>query len=125
MRWILPLAVLPFLAACSEQQMCISGATKDLRVVRGFITETEGNLLRGYALVEVEVIDFETQACGTKKDGSTKYCRVPVKDTEMKPKAIDLDAEAAKLASLKSKEAQLAAQAEQKISACKAAYPEG
>ncbi|ALI55203.1 hypothetical protein [Celeribacter marinus] len=125
MRWFLPLAVLPFLAACSEQQMCISSATKDLRVVRGFVTETEGNLRRGYALIEVDVIDFETRSCGTKQDGSTKYCRVPVRDTELRPKAIDLDAEAAKLASLKRKEAQLAAAAEQQIAACKVAYPDG
>lgn len=125
MRWFLPLAVLPILAACSEQQMCISSATKDLRIVRGFVTEAESNLRRGYALVEVDVLDFETKACGTKKDGSTKFCRVPVKDTEMRPKAIDLDAEAAKLATLQRKEAQLATLATQQIAACKTAYPDG
>ena len=52
MRWLAPLMLLPLVAACSEQQMCISRATKDLRQVQSFISEAEGNLARGYALVE-------------------------------------------------------------------------
>lgn len=43
----------------------------------------------------------------------------------MRPKAIDLDAEAAKLATLQRKEAQLATLATQQIAACKTAYPDG
>ena len=43
---------------------------------------------------------------------------------EQRPKAIDLNEEARKLASLKEKRTSLARQAEKVIAACKAQYPE-
>lgn len=113
------------LAACSEQQLCISRATKDLRVVRGFMDEAEGNLARGYALVTVTEVDYERSVCGVDQAGQKRYCRVPVEVEKTVPKAIDLDAEAAKLASLRAKEASLAAQAQASVAACQQAYPEG
>jgi hypothetical protein len=122
-----PLFALPaflFLVACSEQQMCISRATQDLREVRGFVEEAEGNLARGYALVETEVIDYERELCGVKPNGDKKYCRVAVTDTVLERKAIDLDGEAAKLAVLRKKEIALAAQADAQVLACKQAYPD-
>tara|TARA_R110001583_G_scaffold195166_1_gene369824 strand:+ start:72499 stop:72852 length:354 start_codon:yes stop_codon:yes gene_type:complete len=115
--------LLPLVAACSEQQMCISRATKDLRQVQSFISEAEGNLARGYALVEKEYIDYDIQRCGEDADGKAIYCRVPDVETRRVPKAIDLDAEAAKLAALKKKEAQLARQAEAATQACVQQYP--
>lgn len=124
MRWLIPLAFLPLVAACSEQQMCISRATKDLRQVQSFVAEAEGNLARGYALVEKEYIDYDLEKCGEKEDSSPIYCRVPEIRTRTQPKAIDLDAEAAKLAALKKKEAQLQLQAEAATEACIAQYPE-
>ncbi|SDF55452.1 hypothetical protein SAMN04488117_10559 [Celeribacter baekdonensis] len=123
MRWLAPLMLLPLVAACSEQQMCISRATKDLRQVQSFISEAEGNLARGYALVEKEYIDYDIERCGENADGTPIYCRVPDVETRRVPKAIDLDAEAAKLAALKKKEAQLAAQAEAATQACVRQYP--
>lgn len=124
MRLVLALPALLLLAACSEQQMCISRATHDLRVVRGFVEEAKGNLARGYALVETEVVEFEYERCGTKKDGSPRYCHVPDTRTVLKRKAIDLDAEAAKLASLRNKESSLVKQADMGVLACQKAYPE-
>ncbi len=124
MRWYVPLAILPLLAACSEQQMCISRATKDLRQVQTFIAEAEGNLARGYALVEEQYIDYDIEVCGTNADGSPIMCRVPDFETRRVPKAIDLDGEAAKLAALKKKEVQLSIQAQADIDACKIQYPE-
>ncbi|WP_460275154.1 hypothetical protein [Celeribacter sp. ULVN23_4] len=124
MRWLIALAVLPLLAACSEQQMCISRATKDLRQVQSFIKEAEGNLDRGYALVEKEYIDYDIKRCGENKDGKPIFCRVPDVQTRKVPKAIDLDAEAAKLAALQKKEAQLQIEADAAIDACKVQYPE-
>ncbi|TNE66448.1 hypothetical protein [Celeribacter ethanolicus] len=124
MRWLIPLAVLPLLVACSEQQMCISRATKDLRQVQSFIKEAEGNLGRGYALVEKEYIDYDIERCGTNDEGKPIFCRVPDVHTRMVPKSIDLDAEAAKLAALKKKEAQLQIEANAAVEACKVQYPE-
>jgi len=124
MRTLLALPALLLLAACSEQQMCISRATQDLRAVRSFVNEAEGNLARGYALVETEVVDYENKKCGEKPNGDTKYCRVAVKDTVIKRKSIDLDGEAAKLAVLREKEAALAIQAEAQVLACQQAYPD-
>ncbi|MBU2937820.1 MULTISPECIES: hypothetical protein [Pacificibacter] len=124
MRTLLALPALLLLAACSEQQMCISRATQDLRAVRSFVNEAEGNLARGYALVETEVVDYERKQCGETPNGDTKYCRVAVKDTVIKRKSIDLDGEAAKLAVLREKEAALAIQAEAQVLACQQAYPD-
>ncbi|WP_417249674.1 hypothetical protein [Celeribacter sp.] len=124
MRWFAPIALLPLLAACSEQQMCISRATYDLRTVRGFVEEARGNIARGYALVETEVVEIERQVCDVRPDGSKIYCERPVVETIEKRVAIDLDAEAAKLASLERKEAELAVKAESDIAACKAEFPE-
>ncbi|MFT6168503.1 MAG: hypothetical protein ACJAR9_000613 [Celeribacter sp.] len=124
MRPLIALPAFLILAACSEQQMCISRATHDLRTVRSFVNEAEGNLARGYALVETQVIDFERRACGQKPNGETAYCRVPVEETVIERKSIDLDGEAAKLAVLREKEAALALKAEAQILACKQAYPD-
>ena len=92
--------------------MCISRATKDLRQVQSFIAESEGNLARGYALVEQQYVDYDIRRCGTTDEGKAIYCREPDIETRRVPKAIDLDAEAAKLAALKKKEAQLSVQAQ-------------
>lgn len=124
MRPLIVLPVLLGLAACSEQQMCISRATQDVRAVRSFVAETEGNLSRGYALVETQVIEYKRSACGQKPNGDTAYCRVPVEETVWERKSIDLDGEAAKLAILRKKESALAIKAEAQILACQQAYPD-
>lgn len=124
MRLVFALPALLLLAACSEQQMCISRATHDLRVVRGFVNEAEGNLARGYALVETQVVDFERRVCGQKPNGDKRYCTVPVEDTVIERKSIDLDGEAAKLAVLRQKESALAIKADADVLACQKAYPD-
>lgn len=124
MRWFVPLAILPFLASCSEQQMCISRVTQDLRAVRGFVEEARGNVERGYAIVETEEIEFQRTLCEVRPDGTKVYCNRPEVETVRKRIAIDLDAEQAKLDALLRKEAELAAKAERDVAACKAEYPE-
>lgn len=125
MRLIFGLALLTLLAACSEQQMCISRATKDLRTVRSFLAETEANIARGYAVVEIQYVDYEYEPCGVNPDDSVKYCFLPEEKTRFDRRAIDIDAEIAKRDVLIAKEALLAKQAELDILACKEAYPEG
>ena len=53
-----------------------------------------------------------------------QMCLDDVDYTEQRPKAIDLNAESAKLASLKAKRAAQAKAASPSIKACKAQYPE-
>ena len=124
MRWLIPLAILPLLAACTQQQMCISRETRHLRQVQDFIATAEGNLNRGYALVSKDYVDYDIERCGERKDGRPIFCRVPEVHTRLVPQSIDLDAEAAKLAALQKKEAQLQIQANAGIAACKQQFPE-
>jgi hypothetical protein len=125
MRLAFVLPALLILAACSEQQMCISRATQDLRVVRGFIAEAEANLGRGYALQETQVIKYKSVLCGNQPEGGTQMCRRPFEETVTERKAIDLDGEAAKLAVLRDKEIVLSRKAEADILTCQKTYPEG
>ncbi|MBN2629580.1 MAG: hypothetical protein JXR75_03445, partial [Rhodobacteraceae bacterium] len=53
-----------------------------------------------------------------------KLCFEPVPETVTRPKAIDLRAEADKLASMRAKRAALARAAQPAIAQCKAVYPE-
>lgn len=124
MRWLAPLALLPVLAACSEQQMCISRATYDLRTVQDFVAESRANLARGYAIVETEEVEIERYLCEERPDGTRRYCERPVIEKVDKRVAIDLDAERAKLASLVQKEAQLTEKAQRDVAACKVEFPE-
>lgn len=118
------------LAACgTPQQQCISQVSRDLRIVEKFIVESEANLARGYALAEVvethpEFVDCTPEPTPTKPDPKPRKCLVDVAETVTRPVAIDLDAEAAKLASLRAKRAQLITQTNASIAACQRQYPE-
>jgi hypothetical protein len=124
MRLAFIIAALPLLAACSQQSMCIARATKDLRVVQNFIAISEANLDRGYALVSVETIEYKREVCAIREDGRKRYCKVPYETEKTVPKSIDLNAEAAKLTSLRDKEAILSVQAKSSIGACRQTYPD-
>ncbi|WP_054008970.1 hypothetical protein [Cypionkella psychrotolerans] len=127
-RIVLP--ALLILAACgTPQENCISGATRDMRVVDRLIAETEGNIQRGYAYETVTLSRTVWRQCGYrgkpgKPDMGPQMCLDDVDYTEQRPKAIDLNAESAKLASLKAKRAVQAKAASPSIKACKAQYPE-
>ena len=119
------------LAACgTPQEQCISQNTRDLRTVDRLIKESEGNLARGYAFETVTVYKDEWVYCPQRPvaEGQPvpppRLCLDERPVTEQRPKAIDLNEEARKLASLKEKRKSLARQAEKVIAACKAQYPE-
>lgn len=118
------------LAACgTPQQQCISQSTQDLRIVDSFIAETEANLARGYALAQdvtsvPRLVDCTPEPTDKHPNPRQRNCLVNEAQPVTRPVAIDLDAEAAKLASLKAKRAQLAAQAQPAILACQRTYPE-
>lgn len=91
------------LTACSARQMCEREATRDLRVINSLIAETEGNLSRGYAIEERQEVREESRRCTVRQpDGSNivTICSDVDTVTVQTPKAIDLNAERAKLQSL-------------------------
>lgn len=123
MKWIKALICLPILASCSERQICLSDATRDLRQVRAFVAEAKGNLDRGYGYKEESIVSYDIEKCGEKENGDAIFCRVPEVDTVRKPVAIDLDAEAAKLKALVTKEAELSKKAAAALAVCEQKYP--
>jgi hypothetical protein len=124
----LSIAALGLLAACgTPQEQCISRNTRDLRVVDRLISETQTNISRGYALEEVTVFETVRVPCPPTAPGGPAgpgFCYDQRPDTDYRPRAIDLNAEAAKLESLKVKRESLARASEQVIAACRASYPE-
>jgi hypothetical protein len=125
------LIALTALAACgTPQEQCISRNTRDLRTVDRLITETEGNLQRGYALETVTRWEEYWDTCldrvvvNGQVTVQPRTCRRERSFTEERPRAIDLQAEARKLDGLKVKRRDLARQAEPLIAQCKAEFPE-
>lgn len=121
------------LTACgTPQEQCINAVTRDMRVVDRLIAEAEGNLARGYGFETVTVYSTRWVPCGPpppppaegQKPPRPQMCLDEVPETVRKPVALDLAAEAQKLAGLKAKRAQQAKAAEPQIAACKAEYPE-
>lgn len=131
MKRALPLLLI--LAACgTPQERCISGVSRDLRVVDRLITEVQGNLTRGYALEEVTVYKPVWTYCrdryyshdGKYTSGGPQFCWEDIEYTVEKPRAIDLNAERSKLEGLQDKRRVLALQAAPGVAQCKALHPE-
>jgi hypothetical protein len=122
---------LAMLAACgTPQEQCINRNTRDLRTVDRLIRESQGNLDRGYAYETVTVYEDYWTTCPMpapvegEPPPKPRMCLDERPVTEQRPKAIDLNEEARKLASLQQKRKELARQAEAVIAQCKAEYPE-
>lgn len=129
---ILSFGLLATLAACgTPQEQCIRSETRDLRILDRLIGETETNIARGYALDEVHLTRDRWVLCrprplpgATDPKPSPEMCLDEVDYTELRPRAIDLSAEARKLKSMQQKRTLLARQAAPRIKACQAQYPE-
>lgn len=128
-RRILPIMLL--LAACgTPQQRCIDRETRDLRILDRLIGETEANLQRGFAFETVTVYRRELTTClePVTIDGATRIAPRPcfdtVRDTERRPRAIDLAAEARKLDGMQARRRDLARAALPGIAACKTTFPD-
>lgn len=131
------LVVLVLLAACgTPQERCIARETRDVRVLDRLIVESEGNLARGYALEEVVTYRDRWVYCPRPAplpaaEGEPappppppQMCLDEVRETSTRPKAIDLRAEAQKLASMQDKRASLLRAAGPGIAQCRAEFPE-
>ncbi|MFD1883289.1 hypothetical protein [Paracoccus pacificus] len=129
---IAALAALGLLAACgTPQEQCISRQTRELRTVTNLLAEVEGNLARGYAWEEREVLSREWDDCARvvrgrngERDVIFVPCMRTVSDTERYRVPIDPAAEMRKRDGLRERRAVLTRQAEAGVRACRAAYPE-
>ena len=128
MRQVLFIPLVLGLGACATpREACIAGASRDLSVVRGLISVSEGNLARGYATKRVETQAVYSVICpGTGgKHGPIRWCERSHTFYKSVPIAIDLTAERRKLKDLRIKERQLSSRAGAAIQQCEQTYPEG
>lgn len=128
-RFLLISAVLTLAACGTPQEQCIGQVSQNLRIVDKLIAESERNLVRGYAIAEVvqtrsEFVDCTPDPTPERPRPRPRQCLQDVSETVSRPVAIDLNAEAAKLASLKAKRSQLATSTASAIAACQRQYPE-
>lgn len=130
MQRYLAMAALLALAACgTPQQQCISAVTHDLTVVDKLIVETQTNIDRGYAYITVpgtitRFVDCTPKPTVKHPNPRPRRCLEEVAHTYSRAVAIDLNQEAAILASLKAKRVELAAVVPQNVAACQRQYPE-
>jgi len=120
MRALLSFAFCLLAAACATpQQRCEIQATRDLRVVNSLIAESQATLRRGYALREEQRTRFGTTICygGTDNFGYG-FCWGNDTYTRLRPVAVNLDEERAKLQTLQQKKEELEVQARAQIEAC-------
>ena len=116
------------LAACATpQEQCINRANHNLVVLNQLIAKTQGNIARGYAIVEKEEVSIIDKTCAAAQpDGTTIYvpCQDSVVETKKVPTAIDLNTENSKLQSLITRRNQDQQGVQNAIQQCRIAYPE-
>jgi hypothetical protein len=118
---LLPLLAL---AACeTPQEACLRDVSRQAGIVEGLISQTQGNLRRGYAVEEDQVVRTVPDFCEVEDDEGrerTVFCdRTVVRDVE-RPVAIDPEVERAKLEGLLQQRATLAAERTERHLACQA-----
>ena len=129
MKWYLAAPILLSLSACgTPQQQCIRSVSHDMIVLDRLIAEAQGNLARGYAYVDTvvsspEFVDCTPDATAANPNPTPQTCFEDVPTTVTKPVSIDLNAEAAKLASMQKRRAEMAKALAPAIADCQARYP--
>lgn len=121
------IAPLLILAACtSPRDACLSDAVTDLKVVQALIADTEATIARGYAIqTETRTVIYTNFCVGTGLGGNGRFsfCNTAQPVTSRVPVAVDLNAERRKLASLKTKEAELRRSSLLRQQRCEQRYP--
>ena len=120
--------LLALMACATPQERCIIKAAPDLPVLNRLIAETEGNLSRGYAFVDIEVEMEVWKICSVDLTSSAgdvgqTMCLDTETSTMREAVAIDLNAEAAKLSSMQTRRAEIEAQIQPAIAQCQAQFP--
>lgn len=117
------------IGCATAQESCINRARQDLRILDGLIAETKTNIGRGYA-VESQTVWQENQGICipslTEEVGNLGggMCREPELVTIERPKAIDLDAETAKLKSMQSRRGAMDKAVQTAVVDCRQRFPE-
>lgn len=127
MKPLYALAALAFLAACSEQDLCVYRNTQDLRAAERRIAELEANIARGYAIhISQERYTYEGVCYKEGKNGKpVPYACLKHDWREVeKPVAINVGEERRKLAALKTALPALQARTNEAIAQCQTLYPE-
>jgi hypothetical protein len=116
------------MAACStEQENCIAGVTRDVRTLGSLIVETRGNIDRGYAIDQVQEVQERRSFCEVENDdGETfrQFCTETNVVTRDRPRAIDLNAETAKLNSMLDHMDLMRAESVRGVAQCRQRYRE-
>ena len=118
--------LLALMACATPQQRCIIKAAPDLPVLNRLIAESEGNLARGYAFADVEVEMDVWKLCRvdlTPSEVGQTMCLETETTTTREAVAIDLTAEAAKLASMRARRDDIEAKAQPAFAQCQAEFP--
>lgn len=123
---------LPLLLACgTPQERCISRNTSEYRNVSRLLAEVEGNLARGYAWEERQIVRDRLTHCRSysrDRDGRVYPTMVPCwrdyVETQRYRVPIDPAVETRKRDNLANRQKALAGHAESSVRACRAAYPE-
>ena len=118
--------LLALMACATPQQRCITKAAPDLPVLNRLIAESEGNLARGYAFADVEMEIDVWKLCRvdlTPSEVGQTMCLETETTTTREAVAIDLTAEAAKLASMRARRDEIEAQAQPAFAQCQAEFP--
>lgn len=122
------LLIIPLLlsACATPRESCLAEVTREARVIDALITQTRGNLERGFAIEEEQDIRTRRRFCtGRNEDGSVFQFRCEETDTVtvQVPVAVDLNAERAKLESLLQRQQQNQANVQAGIAQCNARFP--
>lgn len=128
LRTPLLLCSLIALSACATpRERCISSANRPVATLDRLISSTQGNIQRGFGLVEVQDVRVLRTTCeGTNEDGST--FRFPCEETETftrrEPVSINIAEERVKLEQLQTRRAQAVRDAQGQVQQCIAVHPE-
>jgi len=121
--------VLPLvLAACATpRESCLSSVGQQGRVIDALISQTRGNVARGYAIEEREELRTRRELCEFRRDDGSigrRFCNRTTAEDVRVPVTIDIEAEKVKLDQLLSRrEALIPAEATAKAQ-CVARYPQ-
>jgi hypothetical protein len=125
---LLSLALPALLAACSTpRERCVSGASRELRVLTNLANETRGNIARGYAIETYQDIEEIRVRCNKINDEGEVYegtCHETRVIDRSRPVAIDLAEEEAKLRSLEQRIADEREYRDAAVQQCIAIHPE-
>lgn len=126
-KYLMILPALALTACATPREQCLSAATRDARINAILIAETEANINRGFAVrIEERVRERRALCRGETEAGEsvvTRCEKVDVRRVKV-PEAIDLNAERAKLRSLRQQQAELTARTQTATQQCQALYPE-